>query len=266
MSSNIHSTALIDPKAHVGSNVYVGPYCVVGSHVILEDNVHLVSHVSLDGHTHVGEGTKIYPFAVIGQPTPDLKYKGEDSRIEIGKNCSIREHVTIHPGTAVDIMKTVVGDNALLMVGVHIAHDCVLGHNVIMANLATLGGHVSVGNHVNIGGLSAVQQRVRIGDHAIIGGMSGVEKDVVPYAMVMGERAHLHGLNIIGMRRRGFSNATIQSLMQAYDTLFDRADGRTMAERTHQMSTMVDQDPALKVLCEFVGQDSQRNYCFPKGE
>lgn len=264
-TAQTHPTAIIENGAQIADNVVVGPYCCVGPQVKLEENVYLVSHVSLSGDLTIGAGTKVYPFASLGHPSQDLKYKGEASFTVIGKNCTIREYVTIQPGTEHGIMKTTVGDNCLIMVGAHIAHDCVVGNNVIMANNATLGGHVTVGDFVIIGGLSAVQQRVRIGDHAIIGGMSGVEKDVIPYAMVVGERAYLNGLNIIGLKRRGFSNQTIQELMKMYDQLFKKEFGNTLAERIEQASTN-SQDPAVSLVIEFIKQDTQRHLCLPKND
>ena len=210
---NIHSTAVVGEGARVHESCVIGPYCVVGDDVELGANVELKSHVVVDGHTTVGAGTTIYPFASIGTAPQDLKFAGEASKLVIGENNTIREHVTINPGTADGVMETVVGDNCLFMMASHVAHDCRVGNNVILANNATLAGHVQVGDFVILGGLAAVHQFIRIGDHAIIGGMSGVEADVIPYGRVKGERAFLAGLNLIGLERRGFDKAEILSLI-----------------------------------------------------
>ncbi len=197
----IHSTAIVSSSAKIGQNVRIGAYSVIGDEVELCDNVEVMSHVCISGRTIIGEGTKVFPFAAIGFESQDLKYHSEKSKVIIGKNNSIREYVTIHPGTESGAMQTVVGDNNLLMIGVHIAHDCVVGNNTVLANNVTLAGHVIVGNDVIIGGLSAVHQFVRIGHNAIIGGMAGVERDVIPYGAVKGERGHLYDINVIGFRR-----------------------------------------------------------------
>jgi UDP-N-acetylglucosamine acyltransferase len=260
----IHPTAIVEPGAKIGDNVFIGPYCCVGQDVELGHNVHLVSHVSLAGKLTVGEGTKIYPFASLGHAPQDLKYHGEPSQTIIGKNTTIREYVTVQSGTEGGLMKTIVGDNCLLMVGSHVAHDCVVGNHVIMANNATLGGHVTVGDFVIIGGLSAVQQFVRIGEHAIIGGMSGVEKDVIPYGMVMGERAFLNGLNLVGLKRRGFSQESIQGLMGLYDHLFDLNSTSPFAERVAQAKEKFSNTETVQTVIHFVESQSKRPFCLPK--
>ncbi len=261
----IHPTAIIDEGATLGKDVYIGPYCVVGKDVHLEDGVHLVSHVSLSGHLHIGEKTKIYPFASLGHQPQDLKYKGEPSKTVIGKNTTIREYVTVQPGTEGGGMLTSVGDNCLLMVGSHVAHDCCVGNHVIMANNATLAGHVTVQDYVIIGGLSAVQQFVRIGEHAIIGGMSGVEKDVIPYGMVIGERAFLNGLNLVGLKRRGFSQDSIQKLMKLYEKLFDVKSQSPFAERFQEARLEYTEDDVVHNLLGFIETQSKRAFCMPKG-
>lgn len=247
--SKIHPTAIIDPKAQIGANVSIGPFCVVGANVKLHDNVELKSHVVVEGHTTVGEGTRIFPFASIGHAPQDLKYHGEPSELIIGKNNTIREHATMNPGTESGGMKTIVGDNGLFMMATHVAHDCVIGNRVIMANNATLGGHVQVGDNVLIGGLAAVHQFVRIGAFAVIGGMSGVESDVIPYGRVKGERAHLAGLNLVGLERGGFEKGTVKILQKATKHLFD-GDG-TLDERISQMSEEYKNDKAVMQVIEF---------------
>lgn len=247
--SKIHPTAIIDPNAQIGADVMIGPYCVIGPNVVLGDRVELKSHVVIDGHTTIGEGTRVFPFASLGHAPQDLKYHGEPSQLIIGKNNTIREHVTMNPGTESGGMKTVVGDDGLYMMAVHVAHDCVIGNRVIMANNATLGGHVHVGDHVLIGGLAAVHQFVRIGSYAVIGGMSGVESDVIPYGRVKGERAHLAGLNLIGLERGGFEKETVKTLQKATKELFEGTG--TLDERINKMSTDYANDKTVMQMIEF---------------
>lgn len=261
MSTEIHATAVIDPKARLGADVQIGPYCVVGPDVQLGDKVRLVAHVVVDGRTTVGAGTVIYPFASIGQRPQDLKYHGELSTLEIGSNNQIREHVTMNPGTEGGGMVTRVGDNGLYMVGVHVAHDCIIGNNVVMANNATLAGHVIVGDFAVIGGLAAVHQFVRIGSHAMIGGMSGVENDVIPYGMVKGERAHLAGLNIVGLERRGFARDEIHALRSAYRMLFSKEG--TMAERLDDVVEHYGTQSLVDGMVDFIRSRSSRALCQP---
>jgi UDP-N-acetylglucosamine acyltransferase len=259
----IHPTAIVAPGAVLAEDVAVGPYCIVGGEVRLRAGVVLRSHVVVDGRTTIGEGTQIFPFASIGLEPQDLKYRGERSSLTIGRNNTIREYVTMNPGTEGGGMVTQVGDNGLFMVGVHIAHDCQVGDHVILANNATLGGHVVVEDYAFLGGLSAIHQFVRIGRHAMIGGMSGVERDVIPYGQVMGDRARLTGLNIIGMQRRGFSREDIQGLRNAYQFLFS-ADG-TFSDRVSETAERFgDIGPVADILA-FIRADSSRAICQPKG-
>ncbi len=259
----IHPTAIIAPGAVVADDVEIGPYCVIGEHVSLAAGVALKSHVVIDGRTTVGERTRIFPFASIGFETQDMKYKGEPSSLEIGHDNTIREHVTINPGTEGGGMVTRIGDHCLLMVGAHVAHDCQIGDHVILVNNATLGGHVVMEEHAILGGLSAVHQFVRIGRHAMIGGMSGVERDVIPYGLVMGDRARLNGLNIIGMQRRGFSRDDIQTLRSAYDCLF--GDTGTLAERADEVARRFAGVAPVDDVVAFIRADSSRALCQPKG-
>lgn len=231
----IHPTAIIQDGAKIGVGCHIGPYCVIGAKVVLGDRCTLHSHVVIEGNTTIGDECEIFPFASLGHKPQDLKFKGEDSRLVIGKRNMIREYVTMQAGTAADRMETTIGDNCLFMASTHVAHDCILGNNVILANCATLAGHVIVGDFAFIGGLSAVQQRVRIGHNAMIGGMSGVENDVIPYGLVMGERASLAGLNFVGLERRGFEKSEVQILRSAYKSLFE-GDG-TLAQRIEQVAS-----------------------------
>jgi len=260
----IHPTAIVAPGAKLAETVVIGPYCTVGANVVLAAEVSLKSHVVVDGRTTIGSGTRIFPFASIGLEPQDLKYAGEDSSLEIGRNNTIREHVTINPGTAGGGMVTRIGDNCLLMAGAHVAHDCQLGDHVILVNHATLGGHVVVDEYAILGGLSAVHQFVRIGRHAMIGGMSGVERDVIPYGQVMGDRARLCGLNIIGMQRRGFSREDIQGLRNAYQFLF-ATDG-TLSDRVAETAERFGGIGPVDDVIKFIRADSSRAICQPKGE
>jgi UDP-N-acetylglucosamine acyltransferase len=239
MSALIHPTAIVDPHARLKEGVEIGPYCVVGRNVQLDEGVKLLSHVVVEGHTQIGSGTQIFPFAAIGLPPQDLKYKGEASHLIIGRQNTIREYVTMNSGTEGGGMVTRVGDGGLFMVNVHIAHDCQVGNRVIFANGATLGGHVVVGDDVVIGGGAMVHQFVRIGEQAMIGGMSGVEGDVIPFGLVKGERAYLDGLNHVGLRRRGVDKAVIHQLMQTYQSLFTKGDERPFAVRLEALAVAI---------------------------
>ncbi len=262
MSQKIHPTAIIDENVVIGNNVTIGPYCVIGENVRLDDNVSLSSHVHIEGFTSIGEGTRIFPFASLGTQPQDLKFSGENSQLIIGKNNTIREHVTMNPGTVHDNLKTIIGDNCLFMMATHVAHDCVVGNNVIMANNATLAGHVHVGDFAVLGGLSAVHQFVRIGNHAIIGGMSGVENDVIPYGRVKGERAFLAGLNLIGLERRGFTKPQIRALQKAFNQLFG-GDG-TMDQRIEAVGSAFGDDDLIMSVVDFAKQKTKFPLCQPR--
>lgn len=262
--SVVHPTAIVEDGARLGADVEIGPYCLVGADVALGDGVRLLGHVVVAGRTRIGPGTAIYPFASIGHRPQDLKYRGEPSELVIGAGNTIREHVTMNPGTEGGGMVTRVGDNGLFMVGAHVAHDCIIGDNVIMANNATLAGHVRVDDFAILGGLSAVHQFVRIGKHAMIGGMSGVEHDVIPYGSVMGDRARLCGLNIIGLKRRGFSRDDIHDLRTAYRLLF--ADEGTMAERLEDVRQLHGGNEAVMEIVDFIRADSTRSVVQPRSQ
>lgn len=261
MAPGIHPSAIVDPAAGLADDVEIGPFCTVGPHVSLAAGVRLVSHVVVDGHTSVGAGTQVFPFSTLGLAPQSVSYKGEESRLEIGRDTIIREHVTINPGTAGGRMLTRVGDGCFLMVGAHVAHDCLLGDRVVMANNATLAGHVEIGDDAILGGLCAVHQFVRIGRQAFIGGMAGVERDVIPFGMVVGERGHLEGLNIVGLKRRGFSRDEIHRLRAAYRELFE--EGGDWTSRIHSVSESYGGDPAVQQMRAFIGHDSRRKILVP---
>jgi UDP-N-acetylglucosamine acyltransferase len=262
-NTRIHPTAIIEKGAHIATTAEIGPYCTVGSEVVIGENVRLISHVSVGGRTEIGDGTQIFPFASIGHAPQDLKYKGEKSRLVIGKRNIFREHVTINPGTEGGGMLTQVGDDCLFMVSTHIAHDCRIGNHVIMANNATLAGHVVIGDFAIIGGLAAIHQHVRIGKHAIIGGMAGAENDVIPYGSVIGERPWLAGLNIIGLKRRNFDRETIHALRNAFKLIFESEEG-TLLERTAQAQEAYQQFEPVRDILAFIEDKGVRSLCVPK--
>lgn len=258
----VHATAVVEDGAQLAAGVSIGPFCSIGANVVLEKGVVLESHVVATGRTRIGAGSRVFPFASIGHQPQDLKYRGEPSELIIGRDNVIREHVTMNPGTEGGGMVTRVGDQCLFMVGAHVAHDCQVGDSVILANNATLAGHVEVGNFAILGGLSAVHQFARIGPHAMVGGMSGVEGDVIPYGSVMGNRAHLSGLNVVGLKRRGFSRDVIHDLRKAYRLLF--AEEGTMAERLDDVAEEFgDNEPVMDIV-NFIRSDSSRAICQPK--
>lgn len=262
MSAAAASNAAIDPRAAVapgaqlGEGVIIGPWCTVGPDVVLDARVRLVSHVVIDGHTRVGEDATVYPFATIGLPPQDLKYKGEPTRTEVGPRTVVREHVTIHRGTVTGTGVTRVGAGCLLMAVVHVAHDCAVGDSVVIANNVVMGGHVEIGDGAVIGGSAALHQFVRIGRGAMVGGVSGVEADVIPFGMVLGNRARLSGLNVIGLRRRGLARASIAALRLAVRELFGGAG--PFADRLAALKALPDPDPLVAELLAFATAPSHR--------
>lgn len=260
----IHQTAVVSEKAKLGDNVKIGPFCVIGDDVVIGDNSVLRSHVCIDGRVSIGENNDIYPFATIGFQPQDLKYQNEDSEVIIGDHNVIREHVTIHKGTKGGGMKTMLGNNCLIMVGSHIAHDCIVGDNVIMANNATLGGHVVVENHVIIGGLAAVHQHVHIGAHAMIGGVSAVVGNVIPYGVAYGKRAELMGVNIVGMKRRNFSQAEIVVAQKIFDDLFGKNRAQlNFTERLIEVEQKYVNSSVATEIIQFLKSDNTRSMCLP---
>ena len=257
-----HPTAVIEAGAKLGDGVKIGPYCVVGAEVTLADNVELVSHVVVAGKTAIGPRTRIFPFASIGHQPQDLKYKGEPSTLTIGADCQIREGVTINPGTEGGGMTTTVGDRCAFLANSHVGHDCHVGNNVIFSNNVMLAGHCNVGDFAIIGGGAAVIQFARVGAHAFLGGMSGLENDLIPYGMALGNRAHLSGLNIVGLQRRGFSRSDIHDLRRAYRLLF--ADEGTLVERMEDVAEEFASHPIVQEILEFIRAGGKRSLCTPK--
>ena len=264
MSSLIHPTAVIADGAQIAATAKIGPYCVIGANVVIHDHVILHSQVAVDGHTTIGEGTQIFPFASIGHPPQDKKYAGEATRLVIGKNNMIREHVTMNTGTDGGGGITRIGDNNLFMASSHVAHDCVLGNNIILANNAIVAGHVTIGDGAILGGGSGVHQFVRIGAYAFLGGMAAVEKDVIPYGMVKGERAGLEGLNLIGLKRRNVERERIHALRHVFKELFANQQG-TLHDRAEALKGKYSQPEALALL-DFVLADTDRAFCIPRAK
>jgi UDP-N-acetylglucosamine acyltransferase len=254
--SGVHPRAFVEPGAELGERVTVGPWCHVGANVVLGDDVELMSHVVIDGHTTIGDGAVLYPFCTVGLAPQDLKYRGEPTRTEIGARTQIREHCTIHRGTVTGTGITQVGADCLLMAVVHVAHDCALGDGVIVANNVVMGGHVTIGDNAVIGGAAAIHQFVRIGRAAMIGGVSGVEADVIPFGSVIGNRARLAGLNLIGLKRRGYDRAQIAQVRAAFRMLF-RQNG-VFADRVAQVRAEYADDGLVAEVLAFIDAPSHR--------
>lgn len=261
--SSVHPSAVVAPGARIGEGAQIGPFCLVGPEAEIGEGSVLHSHVVVEGRTRIGRKVEIFPFASIGHKPQDLKYKGEASELFIGDETQIREHVTINPGTAGGGMATRIGRGCLLMVGAHVAHDCQVGDQVIMANNATLAGHVVVGDRAVLGGLAAVLQFVRIGHNAMIGGLAGVAQDVIPFGVVTSPRGSLTGLNVVGLRRSNLPREQIQGLQQAFDVLFGESDA-TMAERTKSLTEAARDNPLVRSVVEFVQAESTHGICQPR--
>ena len=229
MSSFIHPTAIVSANAKIGADCHIGAFCVIGDEVSLGEKIHLESHIVIDGKTSIGDETRIFPFVSIGLAPQDLKYKGEPTATEIGKRNHIREFVTIHRGTEGGGGLTKIGDDNLLMAQAHVAHDCQIGNEIIMANAATLAGHVEIADRANIGAYSGVHQFCRIGREAFVGGYSVVVKDALPFAISQGNHAKCYGLNRIGIKRRGYAKETIEKLHHAYHLLLSSKLNTTQA-------------------------------------
>jgi len=260
---SIHPSAIIEDGAEIGAGCSIGPFCHVGNSVKLAEGVRLHSHVAISGDTEIGARTEIWPFASIGSQPQDLKFAGEHTRLVIGAQNMIREGVSINPGTAGGGGITEIGDNNLFMLGTHVGHDCRIGNRVVVANHASMAGHVEVGDGAVIGGLAGIHQFVRIGEGAIIGALSMVVADVIPYGSVIGERPKLAGLNLIGLKRRGVSRSEISALRMAYKALFS-GEGTL---KTRAEALMESADGALETqLLSFVLSDSERSFTTPKAK
>jgi len=258
----VHPTACIEPGAELGQGVVIGPFCHVGPNVVLGEAVRLISHVSVAGDTEIGARTRIFPFASIGHQPQDLKYRGEPVSLRIGEDCIIREGVTMNPGTAGGGSQTVVGSRCALLANAHVAHDCRLADDIVLSNNVMLAGHCQVGEFAILSGGAAVHQFVRIGAHSFIGGLAGVENDVIPYGMALGNRAALAGLNVVGLKRRGFSREAIHDLRRAYRALF--APGGTLKERAEEVGAEFSAQPAVRQILDFLREGGERAICMPR--
>jgi UDP-N-acetylglucosamine acyltransferase len=258
MKTRIHSTAIVDAKAELDSNVEIGPFCIIKSAVKIKKGSRLFSNVIIEGRTEIGENCTIHPFSSIGFPPQDLKYKGEPTGLVIGDNNIIREYITIHRASVGGDGVTTIADNNFLMAYVHIAHDCKIGSNVIMSNAATLAGHVVVEDHAYIGGLVAVHQFTRIGRHAMVGGFSGIAQDIPPFMMASGARAKLFGPNTIGLKRHGFSDTAVNAIKKAYKILF--REKRTLKDAIKKIREDVPATDEVRHLVEFI-EKNKRGIC-----
>ena len=256
----IHKTAIVDIKAKISDNVEVGPYCIVGPEVEIGTNTVLHSHVNIVGNTKIGQNNQIYPFASIGTPPQDLKYKGEKNSLVIGNNNKFREYVNINPGTGQGGGITRIGDNNLFMVYCHVAHDCLISNNIVLANNVQVGGHVTIQNNAIVGGSCAIHQFSRIGESAMIGGMTGVLSDVIPFGLSMGNRNNLMGLNLIGLRRSKVSNENIKKMQLAYDNIFKTKNFRDNIE---SLSSDLKNNEFIKIIINFINSDKKRPISLP---
>ena len=256
----IHKTAIIDDKAKIYENVEIGPYSIIGPNVEINEGTKIQSHVSIIGHTSIGKNNKVFPFASIGNEPQDLKYKGETTKLIIGNGNTIREYTTINTGTIGGGGLTKIGDNSLLMIGVHIAHDCIIGNNVVIANSGAIAGHAEIGDDVIIGGNCGVQQFTRIGKMAMIGGMTGVSRDVIPYGVSLGNRNYLDGINIVGLRRKKVSNKDIIELSDAYKEIFKT---ESLNDNLNKLNGSFKDNIYIKDVIEFINKDKKRPICTP---
>ena len=256
----IHKTAIVDPKAKISANVNIGPYSIIGPDVEIGEDTDINSHVSIAGYTKIGKKNKIYPFASIGNNPQDLKYKGEKSSLEIGNGNTIREYVSINPGTDGGGGLTKIGNNCLFMVSSHVAHDCVIGDNVVAVNNVAIGGHVQIDDNAIIGGNSAIHQYIRIGKFAMIGGICAVIRDVIPYGLVHGNRSVLQGINLIGLRRNNISNQDIALLSNAYKEIFK---SENLSENLKNLSEDYKKNDLVIEILKFIQKDKKRPICTP---
>lgn len=260
--TRIHPTAIVEDGARLGADVAIGPYSLVGRDVVVEDGVSLESHVIVGGRTTIGARTRVSPFAAIGGEAQDLGHQGEDTAIVIGPDCVIREYATIHRGTASGRGTTRVGARCFLMIGAHVAHDCLVGDHVILTNQSTLGGHAEIGEYAILGGLAAVQQWTRVGAHAFVAALTGVTRDVVPFVMVTGYRDSLAGINVTGLKRRGFDREAIHALRAAYEDFFFTAGPR--AERIERLAERFGEVAAVRRLIDFLRATGGRPMSLPR--
>ncbi|WP_304186327.1 acyl-ACP--UDP-N-acetylglucosamine O-acyltransferase [Phenylobacterium aquaticum] len=261
---DVHPTSIVAPGAEISDGVSIGPFCTIGPNVRLGERTRLVSHIVVDGHTELGADNVVWPFAMLGGPPQHTAYKGEATRLKIGDRNVIREHATMNIGTVNGGGETLVGSDGLYMIESHVGHDCKVGNHCILTKQATLGGHCDLGDYVIVGGLAAVHQFTRVGRHAMIGGLAAVVKDVIPYGSVWGNHAHLEGLNLVGLKRRGFSRETINTMRAAYRMLF--ADEGTFQERLDDTVETYAACPEVVEIIDFIRADGARPLCLPERE
>jgi UDP-N-acetylglucosamine acyltransferase len=262
MSGKIHPTAIVDKSVELGADSEIGPYCVIGPNVKIGDRTRLVAHVFIENHTELGNDNVVYPFAGLGGPPQDTSYKGEPTKLIIGDNNQIREHVTLHRGTMRFGGVTTIGSDCLIMGNAHVAHDCIVGDNVILAQTATLGGHVTVQDNVFVGGVAAIHQHGRIGRHAFVGACALMTTDLIPFGSAIGNHAHLGGLNVVGLKRKGFTREQIHDLRAAYRLLF--AEEGTFQERLEDCAEIYASNPHVMEIVQFVRADAARPLCMPR--
>jgi UDP-N-acetylglucosamine acyltransferase len=255
---NIHPTAIVSPEANLEEGVEIGPYTIIGPDVNIGKNTVIGPHVVIDAHTDIGEGCRIFQFASIGAIPQDLKFKGENTRVIIGNYNTIREFATIHQATSADIGITVIGDRNLLMAYTHVAHNCKLGNHIIMGNAANLAGHIHIEDHAIISGMTGIHQFTRIGAHCFIGGASAVSKDIPPFVLASGNYAKLYGLNIIGLKRRGFKEETVRALKESYRIIF--RSSLLLRVAIEKVKNEVEDLPEIQQLITFI-QKSERGIC-----
>lgn len=262
MTTNIHSSSVVEAGAQIGANVKIGPFCHVGPEVTLGDNAVLHSHVVVAGNTTIGQNAKIFPFASVGHEPQDLKYHGEENSLTIGDNCTIREGVTINPGTEGDDCKTIIGNNCFFLANAHVAHDCKIGNNVIFSNAVMVAGHCHVGDNVIMGGGAGVHQFCRIGNNAFVGGLAGVENDIIPYGIALGNRAYLGGLNLVGMKRANIDKQSINKARKAFKDIFN--SDIPIADAVVSVNEEMGDDPIVARILEFINASDNRSLCTPR--
>jgi UDP-N-acetylglucosamine acyltransferase len=264
MKSGIHPSAVVEDGAVIGEDVTIGPFCHVGPRVTLGDGVKLLSHVVIAGITTIGAKTRVFPFASLGHEPQDLKYRGEDTTLEIGHGCTIREGVTMNPGTAGDAGKTIIGNNCVFLANAHVAHDCVLGNNIIFSNAVMVAGHCKIGDNVIMGGGAGVHQFCRIGQNAFVGGMAGLENDVIPYGVALGNRAYLGGLNVVGMKRAGMEREDIHAARAAMRHIF--SGEQPIAEAVKSIDPEIARSNVVKKIVDFIVSGENRALCTPRNK
>ena len=255
LSTEIHPTAIVSPKSEIGTSVRIGPYTSIGDNVTIKNGTVIGSHVVIEGHTKIGERNNISPFVTIGTAPQDISYRGEDTRVTIGDDNVIREYVSINRASTKQEWETIIGNNNYLMAYVHIAHDCILGNDIVMSNLATLAGHIKVADHVIFGGLAVVHQFVQIGPYAFLGAKSGINQDVPPFMMTSGHNAKLYGVNQLGLSRKGFSRETIDGLKKAFRIIW--RTNRRFSEGIKQVKEEIETFPELEMLLDFFSKSTR---------